>query len=76
MFCNALGNTNQYCKTINPRGGCQKFSPVVFNKMSIEDAKQILLKNRPERPRSTGQRQFQAAIDTIMEHLNGYYTKE
>ena len=76
MFCNALGHSSPYCCMANPHGGCRNFSPLIFNKMSITDAKQILQKNRPERPRSTEQRQFQAAIDTIMEYLNEYYTEE
>lgn len=34
--------------------------------MDIEQAKQILRENRPERPRSTEKRQLQAAIDVIL----------
>ncbi len=34
--------------------------------MDIEQAKKILMENRPERPRSTEKRQLQAAIDVIL----------
>ena len=34
--------------------------------MTIEQARKILLVNRPDRPRSTEKRQLQMAIDTIL----------
>lgn len=38
--------------------------------MSIEEAKEILLRNRPERPRSTNRRRLLQAIDIIIEELD------
>ena len=35
--------------------------------MTIEEARKILLENRPDRPRSTERRQLQKAIDVILE---------
>ena len=70
MFCDVFGKANQYCKTVNPHGGCQKFDPIMYHKMSLEDASRILLENRPDRPRSTKQRQLQAAIDVILPYLS------
>lgn len=34
--------------------------------MTTEQARRILMDNRPERPRTTEKRQFQAAIDLIL----------
>lgn len=35
--------------------------------MTIEQARRILMENRPDRPRSTERRQLQVAIDTILQ---------
>lgn len=69
MFCDLYGKANQYCKTVNPYGNCQKFQPVNYTKMDIGSAIQILQMNRPDRPRSTSQKQLQAAIDTVIAHI-------
>lgn len=69
MFCDLYGKANQYCKTVNPYGNCQKFQPVNYTKMDIGVAIQILQTHRPDRPRSTSQRQLQAAIDTVIEYI-------
>ena len=37
--------------------------------MTIEEAKKVLMENRPERPVKTEGRRLQVAIDTIIEHL-------
>ena len=40
--------------------------------MTIEEAKQILMEHRPDRPRSTDRRQLQKAIDVILEAVEAY----
>lgn len=37
--------------------------------MTPEEAKEILIKNRPDRPKATERRQLQKAIDVIIEAL-------
>ena len=37
--------------------------------MTVEQAKQILVENRPDRPKSTERRQLQKATDIILEAL-------
>lgn len=40
--------------------------------MTLDEAKKIILKRRPERPRKTEDRQLQCAIDVIMNNLEIY----
>ena len=40
-----------------------------YVKMKLEEAKTILINNRPDRPQSTSRRKFQRAVDTILEAL-------
>ena len=42
--------------------------------MTAEEAKQILLENRPNRPRKTEQRKLQKAIDVAVDVINSYET--
>ena len=42
--------------------------------MTLSEAKQIVLKYRPERPRSTENRRLQKAIDVIFDSLDAYET--
>lgn len=44
--------------------------------MSIEEAKQILLQNRPERPRAANRRRLLKAIDIIIEELDRKETEK
>lgn len=37
--------------------------------MTVDEARQILIKNRPDRPKSTERRQLQKAVDVILEAL-------
>lgn len=37
--------------------------------MTLEEAKTILIENRPDRPHGTERRRLQAAIDVIIEYL-------
>ena len=44
--------------------------------MDINEAKQILIENRPDRPQSTKKRRLQAAIDLILLELDRYQAEE
>lgn len=44
--------------------------------MDINEAKQILIENRPDRPQSTKNRRLQAAIDLIISELDRYQADE
>jgi hypothetical protein len=54
---------------MNPKGQCKNFRHIDGEHMTIEEAKKILLENRPDRPKSTERRQLQVAIDIILKEL-------
>ena len=76
LLCTWFPAGPRYATLVNPYGGCRKFKPKEECRMDVWEAKQVLLKHRPDRPKSADNRQLQVAIDVILEDLDKLHNDE